>query len=120
MMTKKSSLPKNRRTEESPRRTPLKRRPKERAKGLRLKTWSLREGVTTLRLRESLTSTPVPRGENQQTARTATYYLHKYSVVPTAKGDSLPIVHVIHDLINEHNSGRMHHLLGKTTLKKRD
>ena len=42
----------------------------------------------------------------------------KYSVVTTALGDSLPIVHVIYDLINEQNGGRRHHLLSRTTLKK--
>ena len=38
----------------------------------------------------------------------------------TAQGDSLSIVHVIYDLINEHNGGRRHNLLGRTTLKKID
>ena len=48
-----------------------------------------------------------------------TCYLHKYSVVPTAQGDSLVIAYVIHDLINERNVGHKHHLLGQTILKKR-
>ena len=74
----------------------------------------------TLKLRESLTSTLVPRGENQWTTRIVTCYLHKYSVVSTAPGDSLSIVHVIHDLINKHNGRYRHHLLSRTTLKKKD
>ena len=40
--------------------------------------------------------------------------------MPTTQGDSLMIVHVIHDLINEHNGGRRHHSLGQTTLKKKE
>ena len=121
-MTEKPSLPKNR----SPRRTPIKRRQEKRAGGLRTKEREKRDlepkgkSYSTLRLRESLTSTPVPRGENQQAASTATCYLYKYSVVPTAQGDSLLILHVIHDLINEYNSGCRHSLLGRTTLKKID
>ena len=48
---------------------------------------------------------------NQRTARTAIYLLTKYSVVPTTHGDSLLIVHIIHDLINEYNDRYRHHSL---------
>ena len=48
---------------------------------------------------------------NQQTTRIATCYPTKYLVAPTAQRDLLPIVHVIHDLINEHSGGRRHHSL---------
>ena len=37
--------------------------------------------------------------------------IYIYSIVPTTQGDSLLIVHVIHDLINKHNGGCMHHSL---------
>ena len=38
--------------------------------------------------------------------------------MPKTLGDSLSIVHIIHDLINEYNGGRRHHSLSQTTLKK--
>ena len=55
---------------------------------------------------------------NQRTARYVTCsFAVKYSIVPTTQGIiSLPSF-ATHDLINEHNSGYSHHLLGQSTLK---
>ena len=121
MMVEKSSSLKNQRVTLDDSYKKKTRRKNNEDFSERKRDWeSEKKSYWTLRLRESLTSTPAPREENQRTACTATCYLHKYSVVPTAQGDSLLIVHVIHDLINEHNGGHMHHSLGRTTLKKRD
>ena len=85
---------------------------------LRLETFGLGESYWTLRLRDTIDFYSNSKG------RILTNSLHRdlltlYSIVLTVQGYLLPIVYVIHDLINEHNSECRHHSLSRTTLKER-